>query len=257
MYIRLRLVVERLYAWAALRFDRLGQRQNVSVTLRPPDDEEREQGLSYHTVCAARADVEPPRNAAPAFEALWEGRIPPGFDLSTVPEAARAEWKPGCYYGKYDLPLRGLPRSAQDFLLRTNGELWDVTRRVVATACWRGALPCPPYLFRHGRMLWSVDGEEWRMTPVNFVVMGDRPPFLTEELREEIDGLLRRGCVEPLGHELLREAWAQTDLNPRSALVIGISALEAGLKELISELVPDAEWLAKSAPTPPVVSMLK
>lgn len=56
---------------------------------------------------------------------------------------------------------------------------------------------------------------------------------------------------------MFREAWTQVDLNPRSALAIGISALEAGLKELISDLVPGAEWLARNAPTPPVVNILR
>ena len=256
MYIKLRMIVERLFAGAPMRFDGLGKDQKMVVTLRPPDEEEREQGFFYHTVCEAYAEVEPPRKAVPTFEALWDSRIPPGVDLSGVPESIRAGWKPG-YFEKHEIPLASLHQSAQDFLNQTHKELVDAIRRVVATACWRRALLCPPYLFRHGRMLWSMDGEGWRTTPVNFVVSDERPTFLTAESYGEVEELLRRGCNEPLGHELFREAWTQIELNPRSALAIGISALETGLKELISELVPDAEWLAKNAPTPPVVNMLR
>jgi hypothetical protein len=33
--------------------------------------------------------------------------------------------------------------------------------------------------------------------------------------------------------------------------------LEAGIKELIADLVPQAEWLARNAPTPPIYDILK
>jgi hypothetical protein len=258
MFIKLRLVVEKLYTMSAeIRFDGLGKDQKTSVTLRPPTQEEGEQGLSYHTVCEARTEVEPYRNATPTFEALWESRIPPGVDLIGVPDSIRETWKPG-HFEKYEIPLSSLPRSVHDFVLQVNKELVDLIRQVVATACWRSAQTCPTYLFRHGRMLWSMDGEDWRMAPTNFVVMMDaRPAVLSDHLREEIDELIRRERREPLGQELFREAWTQMDINPRSALAIGISALEAGLKELIGELAPDAEWLARNAPSPPVVNMLK
>jgi hypothetical protein len=256
VYIKLRLVVERLFSGAPMHFDGFGKDQKTAVTLRPPGQGDNEEHLFYHTIGEAHAEVEPPRKAALTFEALWESRIPPGVDLSGVPEAIRANWKPG-HFEKYEIPLARLHQSAQDFLNQTYKELVDAVRRVVAAACWRSALPCPPYLFRHGRMLWSMDGEDWRMAPVNFVVSDERPTWLTADSYVEVEELLRRGRNEPLGHELFREAWTQVELNPRSALAIGISALETGLKELISELVPDAEWLAKNAPSPPVFNMLR
>ena len=37
------------------------------------------------------------------------------------------------------------------------------------------------------------------------------------------------GAEEPLGRQLFREAWSQVGTNPRSGLVIGVTAAEVGL----------------------------
>lgn len=62
---------------------------------------------------------------------------------------------------------------------------------------------------------------------------------------------------EPLGHELLREAQEQVSQNPRSSLIIGVSAVEVGTKQCIAALVPDAEWLVSELQTPPVHRLLQ
>ena len=73
------------------------------------------------------------------------------------------------------------------------------------------------------------------------------------ELRESAPGV----TSEPLRHELLREATEQLARNPRSALVMGIAALEVGTKEFIEGRLPDAGWLVQEIPTPPVVRMIE
>ncbi len=62
---------------------------------------------------------------------------------------------------------------------------------------------------------------------------------------------------EPAGHELLREAWNLRHDSPRSALMLGVAALEVGVKEFVSKLVPQSEWLCFEMPAPPVVKMLQ
>jgi hypothetical protein len=68
---------------------------------------------------------------------------------------------------------------------------------------------------------------------------------------------VRSGADEPFGFELHREAWSQRTTNPRSALLLGVAAVEIGFKECVAGLVPDAAWLAREAPTPQVVRMLR
>jgi hypothetical protein len=62
---------------------------------------------------------------------------------------------------------------------------------------------------------------------------------------------------EPLGRQLFREAWSQVGTNPRSALVIGVTAAEVGLKRLIATLVPETDWLMQEIQTPPVGKILR
>jgi hypothetical protein len=75
-------------------------------------------------------------------------------------------------------------------------------------------------------------------------------------LSDDVLADVRMDVVEPLGHELLREALDLQHSNPRAALVIGIAALEVGLKECVADLAPDTAWLVQETPTPPVVKML-
>jgi hypothetical protein len=73
----------------------------------------------------------------------------------------------------------------------------------------------------------------------------------------EIVRLVEEGKGEPVAHQLFREAWALRDSNPASALVIGMAAAELGVKDLIAALVPNAQWLAKEIPSPPLMKILR
>lgn len=256
MQLTLKLLSSNRYYGNPMRFEGLGAKQNVTVTLRSPDNDEQEQGVGQLTVCEAVADLQPDENALETFQALWEGKIPSGVDLSDIPEHVRSSWTPG-HFEKYEIPFSRLPASARDFLLHALSTLVEAIHHVLTTACWRAGEACSVQLHHHGRMRWSLDGISWRSAPADAVIWDERPAFLHDWLRDEIADLLRQDLREPLGHELFREAWAQKSSNPRSSLAIGISGLEAGIKELIADLIPDAGWLAKHAPTPPVYKILK
>ena len=79
---------------------------------------------------------------------------------------------------------------------------------------------------------------------------------VSSRLHDEMEALMNAGNSEPLGHELFLEAWGLRSENPRSALIIGMSAAEVGFKQCIGKLVPEAEWLANNCPTPPLDRML-
>jgi hypothetical protein len=80
---------------------------------------------------------------------------------------------------------------------------------------------------------------------------------LSECAASELQGLLTRHELEPLAHELFREAWGQRQDNPRSSLLLGMAALEIGVKNYIAACVPDAAWLAENVPTPPLLRILQ
>jgi hypothetical protein len=69
--------------------------------------------------------------------------------------------------------------------------------------------------------------------------------------------LVEAGVDEPVAHQLFREAWALRRSNPRSALAIGMTAAEVGLKQLIATLVPNARWLTEEVPSPPIAKILR
>ena len=62
---------------------------------------------------------------------------------------------------------------------------------------------------------------------------------------------------EPVAFELLREAVQNVGGNDRSALVMGVAAIEVGLKHCIARVAPDARWMVEEAPSPPVARMLR
>jgi hypothetical protein len=69
--------------------------------------------------------------------------------------------------------------------------------------------------------------------------------------------LFREGVDEPFPYELVREAWAQRDANPRSALITAITALEIAVKQFIAKRVPAADWLVENVPSPDVIKLMR
>lgn len=65
-----------------------------------------------------------------------------------------------------------------------------------------------------------------------------------------------KGTDEPLGHELLCEANVNRRNNPRSSLVLGVAAAEAGFKQFASKTLPDTACPSKLQ-SPPLVEMLQ
>jgi hypothetical protein len=106
---------------------------------------------------------------------------------------------------------------------------------------------------------WSPDKIEWKQVAdyLSFKVEQSYsgPEWSTEAaqfIKAEISGDLD----EPLGHELLREAWTNRDANPRSSIVLAVAAAEVGFKQFASRAFPDTAWILENLPSPPLVKML-
>jgi hypothetical protein len=104
--------------------------------------------------------------------------------------------------------------------------------------------------FRSRREQVSQDGETWlevhsaRRASIIFG-LPFKPIEASTELEQQIAELVSERSEEPLGHQLLREAWNESASHPRSALVIGVAAAEVGLRKLIGTLSPDKSRPAK------------
>jgi hypothetical protein len=126
-----------------------------------------------------------------------------------------------------------------------------VSRSTVNIFNWTHGLDGPPdpLVWGRGQSLYSEDGEHWFQYS-----LARKITLLTEEATHsiyasnaQIEEVVRRveaGAEEPLARQVFREAWEQIGVNPRSALVIGVSAAEVALRGLIGTLTPEAKkWL--------------
>lgn len=133
--------------------------------------------------------------------------------------------------------------------------------RALQTLRWQCALPYGPNIEAHlCRVFWSHDGKTWIKCPPETPgrisirrVYGNSMSTMVSET----EAVLNENRQSPLAYGMISEAYSLCGDAPRSALVIGIAALEIAVKDFISTRVPKARWLATKAPTPPVDRMLR
>jgi hypothetical protein len=148
--------------------------------------------------------------------------------------------------------------------------LRDVSRSTVILFNWIHGLDGlpdplgrgPPDPLGRGHALYSEDGERWLRVPrsTSGSLNVDLATLSISARSAQIEEVVRKveaGAEEPLARQVFREAWNQIVVNPRSALVIGVSAAEVGLRGLIGSLIPDAKWLVDEIQTPPVGRILR
>ncbi len=254
MYFKLKVgILDLFISGHTVQFENIGANQNSSIFLKNHNGEE----IQCPTICEATIKLRPFRKALPTFESLWLKQLPPDFDIADLPDEVRSKFEKTAQIENYEFPLSKLPSSVQDLVDQAYKELVKFINQVVGTVCWRHAQKAPIYSYKVDRMMWSMDGKDWRMAPVDFVLSDYRPAYLHQNFVIDTVNSINNDQTEPLGHELFREAWIQKDTNPRSSLVIGVSALETGVKDLIIYLVPEADWLIKNLSSPPIYRIIK
>jgi hypothetical protein len=207
----------------------------------------------------ASTGFEPNAKVLAAFNRLTEDRLPDGH-------LARKDWPKELDYVDAEgnispchaVPAWLMPEGFRDFGEQLGAELHAASEAALGVLRWRGRSLGSPRPFSTRGMRWSTDGEKWRLMPATTsveIISGDRLE-ITEETAGELQELLDAGRGEPLGHVIFREAWSQRSSNRRGSLLLVIAALEIGVKEYIAACVPDAEWLAMNAPTPPIIEIL-
>lgn len=228
---------------------------NINVTLRAPSEQEQVVGhRSEHAFCTSTGQVEAnPKNSEEFLRIASNGVLGPD---DATPVALEYTGQDGTHIR---LPgLSAFPEHFRTFIDGARRELADHARRTVSVLRWRADERGPHNPISTRGMSWSFDRSFWHPAPADHSarvrVLGllrPRPPVL-----EDVRRMVSAGESEPLHHDLFREAWEQSDSNPRSALVIGMAAAEIAVKQCISTLVPEAGWLATNLPTPPLVRML-
>lgn len=211
-------------------------------------------------ICVATTVRHPNARVSAAFAELADNRLPKGSDIpSNHPAKVGPDRR---IEGNWGVPISWLPEWLRQYIDDVTSCLHLASLRAVRIARWRLALETShrPIQSAHGPR-WSYDGKAWYPLPTGLfssMVFGSGLNLFPPDTIRHIGRLIEDANVsEPLGHELFREAWSQRHSNPRSALVVGIAAAEARVKEFIAFLEPGALWLVENSPSPPLPKILR
>jgi hypothetical protein len=240
----------------------------VLVSLRAPTKEEVEKanpipGLSGSNDARGLATYvqdDVPPDVLAAFEALAERRLPDSSPRGLL----GSRWVDG--EGNFTkereiVQMSHLAEPVRDFVIVTRAILRLAIREVLGATAWRMAIDSSRNPVQYGAASWSLDGDSWERFPVGATratafLSGEGIYRMHVERAGDIQALLDAGQSEPLAHSLWREASTQRSTNPRSAILLGIIALEVGIKQFAAARVPDADWLLKETQAPPIAKML-
>jgi hypothetical protein len=243
-------------ALAEMSFDVTHQKKVVTLRVRKATQEESSHSPYPSVVFEATIRSNVPRNARSTLTALWTGNIPENLIGEPISPQRRHEHDSGGL--RMQFTRDQLTASAADFFNATNKLLVSVVERAAGIHAWRCGLWAPPSVLRVGpSMEWSADGRTWQLAPPDTAVYIGRLPVLTIHCRNDIGRLLDNDQDrEPIGHELVREAWGLRWDAPRSALVIAVAGLETGVKATLARL--DSSWgdIFEREDTPPVETIL-
>jgi hypothetical protein len=199
----------------------------------------------------------PPAPVRAAFARLLENRLPEGHEPITS-ESKNVDADGNIEEG-YVVALSLMPEPFRAFDRQLAVAFGDALASATGLLRWRSRTFGASRPLSSRPREWSFDGEAWHMMPTDTgaQLIDSAHVEVSARAADELQAMLDRGESEPLAHDLLREAWSNRRANPASSLLIGMAALEIGLKQYISACVPDATWLAENAPTPPVVRILR
>ncbi|MDB4963443.1 MAG: hypothetical protein JWP01_3442 [Myxococcales bacterium] len=241
----------------------VGGAHQLEVLIRPLTTDEQTPERHEAVSCITKGVWPFKGSALSSLRNVSQDLMPDGKD----PSDAWAEFMRGIYAepfkpgsNKMRTMMDLYPQGLRDSLGEIRDELETAALTVVALVRWRMDARGGHDPVREDRgVRFSFDGTNWWRLPDPSHEMeswSETHAVIDAQIHAELEQYTARNLSQPLGHELLREAFSTRSKNPRSALIVTMTALEVGVKEYIADLVPDAEWLAFEAPSPNVVKML-
>jgi hypothetical protein len=150
------------------------------------------------------------------------------------------------------------PKEMQDFCISAVERLKDQLREFYGLMRWRLHDNISPGAhITSGQVEWSNDGHAWHRLRMVPRYSGKILPQinLSPAVKEALDDVVHMKLKEPLGREIWHVARKEAD--PRTAVILAVTAVEVEVKRLISEFVPDSEWLVANLPSPPAFRLIK
>jgi hypothetical protein len=214
--------------------------------------------------CSIIQQSEPNSHVVKTLEALKEGQLlldePPQLRLPYYSIGEGDLINASGKVSKAYLPtLAQLPSKARHWLSEHQKGLSAQLFLFLRTLRWRTFVSGGHTPFSFIGFNWSYDRKNWTEAPRNFDfrITDSQGVATADDILAKTVGLMKSGQTEGFGHELLREAYTLVSHAPRSALLIGVSALETGIKSHITKLEPNAASLLEKIQSPPALTLLQ
>jgi hypothetical protein len=149
------------------------------------------------------------------------------------------------------------PREMQDFCTTSAEGLRDQLREFFGLLRWRlNSNVSAGDQISPGQLEWSDDGRAWYKLRRRWSLSAQIIPeiSLSPQVQGFMDDLVRTNTKEPLGRDIWHVA---VKADPRTAIILAVTAVEVEVKRLISEVVPESEWFVANLPTPPIFRLIK
>jgi hypothetical protein len=195
------------------------------------------------------------------FYSLEQGKVPldnpPQIEIPySHPDFATVD-EDGKISVSHGNTLEIFPERFRDIHKQVERELSDASDQLVRIIRWRQCSAMNHRPFAYVSYEWSRDGKTWHSMPHNYQlkISSVRNTYLENEAIAAIVELFSSGSAEPTYHEILREAAHISNNASRSALLLAVTALEAGLKSYITAILPNADIILENVQSPPVEKM--
>lgn len=160
---------------------------------------------------------------------------------------------------RWAVPIEIMPVRFQQYAQHLGNELFDYIKSFVKILRWLQGVTGRHNPYSFVGFDYSNDRRDWTSMPsgIRISFESSRTLDTSDSSLQEAIQLFDKGFQEPIAHELIREAKDTANINPRSSLLIAVTALETGLKHLIKYLVPNVEYVLDKLQSPPAVTMIQ
>ncbi len=206
------------------------------------------------SICRAWGSFKPSDKIKQFFISISNNQLP--HEMSDNPEIL--DYLKNAAKTVETIDIDYFPQPFKDYVRNVRKELHDIIKRTVDIFIWRCGHPGGHDPLLGGGMSFSIDGKKWNMVPhgvkIQFggVYIHSPPKQISLIIKKTIKNLRDQS----LGHQLFREAQFLKNTNPRISIVVAISALEVAVKECISKINPDSNWLVENLPSPEIRKLI-
>lgn len=200
---------------------------------------------------------------AELLKILEKGRLPM-TDPPTVELPVKTPWgdlidENGNITPKHAVWMEHVPETLKELFRDARRTARSMIINYIQTAMWMQLVSGPHDPFSSVDSAWSFDGDTWNPTPsdTRSTARQLRGIRLETKGQSAIAAALSSKTYGRLGHELIREALENVNRSPRSALLVGITALETGVKQYLAYLVPGSGPILENIPSSPILKILQ